>query len=109
MVPEPAVWALRGDIDIANAADIQRELMQQIWGTSGDLLLDLSEVGMFGSAGVAILVAADAEIRARGGLLIIVDAPPDVAQLLQLVGVPRPRSAAGAVTRAPARVLTPLP
>ncbi len=108
-VPEPAVWALRGDIDIANAADIQRELMQQIWGTDGDLLLDLSEVGMFGSAGVAILVAADAEIRARGGRLIIVDAPPDVAQLLRLVGVPRPPSAAGAVTSAPARVLTPVP
>ena len=66
-VPEPAVWALRGDIDIANAADIQRELMQQIWGTDGDLLLDLSEVGMFGSAGVAILVAADARSARAAG------------------------------------------
>jgi anti-anti-sigma regulatory factor len=81
--------------------------MQRIWGTDGDLLLDLSEVGMFGSAAVAILVAADAEIRARGGRLVIVDAPPDVAQLLVLVGVPRPPSAAGASV--PARTPAPTP
>ena len=106
--PEPAVWSLRGDVDIANAAVVQRELMQHIWSTSGDLMLDLSEVGMFGSAGLAILVAADAEVRARGGRMIIVAARPEVLQLLELVGVPRSPSAAAAAAAA-APVLTPVP
>jgi anti-anti-sigma factor len=85
----PPVYKLRGDIDIANATTVQRTLLRQIWTTSSDLTLDLSEVGFFGSSGLAILAAADSEIRARGGHLIIVDAPPEVLRLLHLVGVPR--------------------
>jgi anti-anti-sigma factor len=88
--PAPLVWRLHGDIDIANASQIQRELLKQIWTTTTDLRLDLSDVGFFGSSGLAILAAADTEMRARGGRIVIVAAPPGVRRLLHLVGLPGP-------------------
>jgi len=88
--PPPLVWRLHGDIDIANASQIQRELLKQIWTTTTDLRLDLSDVGFFGSSGLAILAAADTEVRARGGRVVIVAAPPEVRRLLHLVGLPAP-------------------
>jgi anti-sigma B factor antagonist len=90
-----AVRRLRGDIDLANAASVQRSLLQQIWTTSGNLTLDMSEVEFFGSSGLAVLAAADSEIRSRGGRLVIIDAPPEILRLLELVGVPRPSGAPG--------------
>jgi anti-anti-sigma factor len=114
----PVVWSLHGDIDIANAASVQRELLKQIWTTNTDLMLDMSDVGFFGSSGLAILASADSEIRARGGRLIIVAAPPEVRRLLRLVGLPRsplapetppaamPAASAGAPAGAPATAST---
>ena len=48
----------------------------------------MSEVGVFGSSALAIVHAADTEIRARGGRLIVRGARPEVAELLAVVGIP---------------------
>ena len=99
----PVVWELRGDIDLANAGAIQHELLRTIWSTDTDLVLDMSEVGVFGSSALAIVHAADTEIRARGGRLIVRGARPEVAELLAVVGIPGGAARRARLARAPGR------
>jgi anti-anti-sigma factor len=71
----------------ANAAQIQRDLLHHVSSTTADLLLDMSDVGFFGSSGLAVLASADAAVRARGGRMVVVAAPPDVRRTLRVAGL----------------------
>jgi two-component system sensor histidine kinase BaeS len=81
----PIVWRLRGEIDTANAARIEVELIEAVARGSVDVVLDLTDVAFIDSSGLGSLVAVAAEIRIRGGHLAIVAGPPHVKRVFDLL------------------------
>ncbi|HWT24948.1 MAG TPA: anti-sigma factor antagonist [Solirubrobacteraceae bacterium] len=81
----PMVWRLRGEIDAANAARIESELVEAVGRGSGDMVLDLTDVAFIDSSGLGSLVAVAAEVRKRGGHLAIVAGPPHVKRVFDLL------------------------
>jgi anti-anti-sigma factor len=95
----PVTLKLNGDIDPANSQRVLCQLLEHIRATRADLVLDLTNVSYFDSAGVTVLAAANAELRSRSRRMVIVGAPPRVGRLLRLAGLgpdrPSERSGAG--------------
>jgi len=81
----PMVWRLRGEIDTANAARIEAELLEAVCRGTGDVVLDLTDVAFIDSSGLGSLVAVAAEVRTRGGHLAIVPGPPHVRRVFDLL------------------------
>ena len=81
----PMVWRLRGEIDTANAARIEAELLEAVCRGAGDVVLDLTDVAFIDSSGLGSLVAVAAEVRTRGGHLAIVPGPPHVRRVFDLL------------------------
>ena len=81
----PMVWRLRGEIDTANAARIESELIEAVNRGAGDVVLDLTDVAFIDSSGLGSLVAVAAEVRTRGGHLAIVPGPPHVRRVFDLL------------------------
>ena len=78
--------ALCGDVDIATAAIVEDELRRA--EQSEDLVvLDLSQVSFMDSTGLRMVISADQRLRERGAALRILNVPPQVAKLFELVGV----------------------
>ncbi len=72
-----------GEVDIATAPVIEEEIHQAAIGH--DLVaLDLSQVTFMDSTGLQLMIAADRDLRERGGRLIVITGPPQVARLLAL-------------------------
>ncbi|MFF5073843.1 STAS domain-containing protein [Micromonospora olivasterospora] len=98
-----------GEVDIATVGVLRSAL----WAAPSRplLRLDLSGVRLLSAAGVRALLAAHRRIRARGGVLVLVDPAPTVARVLRVTGLHRvipvwPAAPAGAL---PARPLSLVP
>jgi anti-sigma B factor antagonist len=78
-----------GEVDLATAGRLEREMAQAIAAGSRTLALDLSQVGFMSSSGLHVLISADNTLRAQGGRLFIVSAPAVVQRLLCLTGLDR--------------------
>lgn len=78
--------SLTGELDLANAADVQDEL-RRIEATDADVILvDLAGVSFIDSTGMKVLVAAAA--RSRGdGRLVLMRPTPGVVRVLRIAGV----------------------
>lgn len=76
-----------GEIDIATVGTLRDAL----WAAPARpvLRLDLSGVRLLSAAGVRALVAAHRRVRARGGMLILVDPTPTVERVLRVTGLHR--------------------
>ena len=83
----PMVWRLRGEIDTANAARIESELIEAVNRGAGDVVLDLTDVAFIDSSGLGSLVAVAAQVRTRGGHLAIVPGPPHVRRVFDLLQI----------------------
>jgi anti-anti-sigma factor len=79
------LWRLRGEIDTANAARIEGELIEAVSGGTVDVVLDLTDVAFIDSSGLGSLVAVAAEVRSRGGHLAIVAVAPHVTRVFELL------------------------
>ncbi|XVS67912.1 STAS domain-containing protein [Actinosynnema sp. CA-299493] len=75
-----SVLVVRGCVD-AGTAHVLRERLDSAAGVSDDVVVDLSDVSFFSSAGVAALVAASREV----GLHVVVT--PVVRRVLAAAGV----------------------
>jgi anti-sigma B factor antagonist len=80
------VLGLTGEIDLANAADVEAEL-RRIEATDVEVILvDLSGVSFIDSTGLKVLIGAAARARDTGRLLL--ESPsPAVLRLLYIAGV----------------------
>jgi anti-anti-sigma factor len=81
----PTVWRLRGEIDTANAARVEGELLDAVDRGAVDVVLDLTDVAFIDSSGLGSLVAVAAEVRAGGGHFVIVAGPPHVKRVFDLL------------------------
>ena len=91
MPGEPAVWRLRGDIDMASAGAVRADLLRALPEDRPHVVLDLTEVGFMDSAGLHVLFAVQREVNRRDGALAIVAG--DAPQVRRLLEVVAPREA----------------
>lgn len=78
--------SLTGELDLANAPDVDREL-RRVEATDADVILvDLRGVSFIDSSGMKVLVSAAARCRERGRL-VLQSASPGVLRVLGIAGV----------------------
>jgi anti-sigma B factor antagonist len=89
-MPEPAVIAPKGELDLAGAAAFRAVLQDAVDGATEALIVDLSDVAFIDSSGLAVIVEADEQMRREQRRLAVV-APRGTAAavLLTLAGLRR--------------------
>jgi anti-anti-sigma factor len=79
--------ALTGEMDLSNAGEVERELLHAESTDARSIVLDLSGLQFIGSAGIQLLIAADARSRADSCRLTLTRPPAAVARVLRIAGV----------------------
>jgi len=78
---------LSGELDLATADEVQRELERVEATDAQSIVLDLSELTFMDSTGVRLLVTAHARARADSDRLTVLRGGRAVQRILQLSGV----------------------
>lgn len=81
------VTYVRGEIDMSTEQVIQQEVTTQLATKPRVLVLDLTQVGFMGSAGVHLVMRNHADARALGSALAVVAAGGYARRVLTLSGV----------------------
>jgi len=77
------VW-LRGELDVAEAAEARRFLLSVVALSTGRVVVDVTDLVFVDAAGLGVLVAAARLARGEGGWLRLVDASPLLRRLLRI-------------------------
>jgi anti-anti-sigma factor len=77
------VLAVSGEIDIATAPTVEREL-RQAEASHDFVVIDLSEVSFMDSTGLHLIVAANRRLSERGGRLFVVEGSPQIRRLFEV-------------------------
>lgn len=78
---------LIGEMDLSNAAEVERELLQAEATNARTILIDLSALRFLDSTGIRLLVAADGRSRSDGGRLRLTRPPAQVFRVLRIAGI----------------------
>ena len=81
--------ALRGELDLANSATLEAELLAALGEKSTKVVLDMSNLEFIDSTGIAVLVRALSHETAGERLRFIPTESGAVARILKLTGVDR--------------------
>jgi anti-sigma B factor antagonist len=76
--------ALAGELDIASAGQVERELERVEQDPPGVVVLDLRGLTFMDSTGLRIVVAADARAREQGRRLVVVRGPEAVHRIFRM-------------------------
>ncbi len=79
--------ALAGEMDLANAPDVERELIRAEATNATQIVMDLSELTFMDSTGIRLLITAHARSRADADRLVLVRPPARVLRVLTIAGV----------------------
>lgn len=79
--------ALTGEMDLSNAAEVERELLHVEATAARTILIDLSGLTFMDSTGIRLLIAADARSRADSDRLRLTRPPAQVYRVLCIAGV----------------------
>jgi anti-sigma B factor antagonist len=96
----PHVLALSGELDLSNVAELRRRIDDAFAGSSGFVILDLSDVRHMDSTGLAELISAHQRAAdLRGGLALVVTSR-SIRRTLEIRGVARLFNIASSVEEA---------
>ena len=79
--------ALQGELDIANAATVEQELLRIELKRPATIVLDLRELAFMDSTGLRIILAGDARAREHGRRLVIVRGPDAVQRIFHMTRI----------------------
>lgn len=79
--------ALGGEIDLASAPDLERELRRVEATDAGRILLDLGHLEFIDSCGLHVLLAAHHRMQQTGQTLVLAHVPAMTRRLLHLTGL----------------------
>jgi len=103
ITPERVTMTVRGEIDVATAPRLRHAMTDRLaHGPATSLALDLSGVFFIDCAGVQALLVARRTARLLGGDLILTRTSPQVARLLDLLGLRSQFASTGPPDRAAA-------
>jgi anti-anti-sigma factor len=78
---------LKGEVDMGNGASLETTLAKVLADSTGDVVVDLSELRFMDSTGLRILLAAWKEAVKVGRAMVLRGPRPSVATLLSVSGV----------------------
>jgi len=78
---------LEGEMDIANAEDVEQELLKVEATDALSIVLDLSTLRFIDSTGVRLLLSACARSRRDANRLVLLRGPAAVQRVFELTGV----------------------
>lgn len=79
--------ALAGEMDLANAPEVERELIRAEATNATKIVIDLSELTFMDSTGIRLLITAHARARTDGDRLVLIRPPARVFRVLCIAGV----------------------
>jgi anti-anti-sigma factor len=79
--------ALTGEMDLSNAAEVERELLHAEDTDASTILVDLSGLRFMDSTGIRLLISADARSRADSCRLRLIRPPAQVFRVLCIAGI----------------------
>lgn len=79
--------SLTGEMDLANADDVEQELIRAESTNARLIVLDLSRLTFIDSTGIRLLVAADARARNDSMRLVLKRPPRTVMRVLVIAGI----------------------
>jgi anti-anti-sigma factor len=82
-----AVVAVRGELDVASATNLEGIIAGLLAAQTDDLVLDLSDTWFCDSAGLRVLLDTHARFLHRGGTLLLRAPTHHVRQLLEITGL----------------------
>lgn len=81
------ILSIRGEIDIASAPALERELHGAERPLLGRIVLDLAELDFIDSTGIRVLLNAQKRAESNGHLLFITNVPASAERLFTLTGL----------------------
>lgn len=78
---------LSGELDLATAGDVERELLGAEADGAATIVLDLADLTFLDSTGVRLLILADARSRSNGHSLTLRRPPDHVRRVLRICGI----------------------
>ena len=78
---------VQGELDLATAGDLERELIKVEDTDALSIILDLSRLQFIDSTGVRVLLSAHARSRANSNRLMLLRGPVAVQRVFQLTGI----------------------
>jgi anti-sigma B factor antagonist len=85
--PPRMTLALKGELDLAGAPSLEREIEALPWPQLAELVVDLAELTFIDSTGLSVLIRASQRAAAEGLLFSVVRAPMQPRRLFSLAGV----------------------
>lgn len=80
---------LAGRLNVAEAPDVRLALAEQVRAGTGELVLDLGELGPVDATGLGVLVGAHRHAGRAGRVLVLQDVPAALARLLTVTRLDR--------------------
>lgn len=87
--PEVVVITVRGEVDLGTSPQLRVSLLAQLRRGTSSLVVDLTEVGFFGVAGLTVLITARQAALAAGIRLCVVAHGRAVLRPLSVTGLDR--------------------
>ncbi|MGV1050223.1 MAG: STAS domain-containing protein [Solirubrobacterales bacterium] len=84
---DTAMIQLSGELDLANAGAVERELQTALANDSGRVVLDLGDLDFIDSTGIALLVTVAGEDNGDGRVRFLRSRAAAVNRVLELTGV----------------------
>lgn len=84
---ERHVVAVRGEIDLFTAPDLKTMLLGAIDNGKSRIVVDLSETTFLDSTALGVLIGAVKRLRARDGLLTLVNTDANIAKTFEITGL----------------------
>jgi len=85
--PPRMTLALRGELDLAGAPSLEREIEALPWPQLAELVVDLAELTFIDSTGLSVLIRAAHRAAEEGLRFSVVRAPTQPRRLFSLAGV----------------------
>ena len=79
--------AVRGDLDLHTAPELNDALTRAIDEGRSRLVVDLTETSYLGSSGLTALVMAHKRLRKFGGQLVVVNVDPSIGRTFEITGL----------------------
>jgi anti-anti-sigma factor len=84
---EACVVTVRGEVDLANAADLEACLRRAIDGSPSSVVLDLEALTFIDSSGLRVLVALSKEAQSRSATFGLRNVPNHAQRVLDITGL----------------------
>lgn len=79
-----AVVYVAGDIDLHTQGPLRQELMELVANGTSQVVVDLREVGFFGSDALRVLADVQVEAELAGVTLMLAAVPPNVLRIMEI-------------------------